>query len=84
MEKGAPLWYHGEKGGRSMKWRRHVDEMGEGQWRLLRRCLFLTGMFLALGCLATLEGKLALADAYRQISSLCLLGAVLLPPYIGD
>ena len=28
--------------------------------------------------------SLALADAYRQISSLCLLGAVLLPPYIGD
>ena len=84
MEKTPRLCYHGGKGGRGVKWRGHVDGMGEGQWRLLRRCLLLTALFLAMGCQAAWLGKLELADGFRQLSSLCLLGAVLLPPYIPE
>ena len=65
-----------------MKWLSNMEQMDQRQWRCLTRCLFFTCFFLAAGCLAILEGRLHLADTFRQLSSLALLGAVLLPVYI--
>ena len=65
-----------------MAWKQAVEEMSPAAWAALTRCLFLTCFFLFFGCLAIWEGRLDLADRFRELSSLSLLAAVLLPPYI--
>ena len=67
-----------------MKWLSNMEKMDGRQRRGLTRCLFFTCFFLAAGCLAILKGELRLADSFRQLSALCLMGAVLLPVYITD
>ena len=65
-----------------MVWKQAVENMCPAAWAALTRSLFFTCFFLFFGCLAILEGKLDLADTFRELSSLSLLAAVLLPPYI--
>ena len=41
-------------------------------------------LFLVFGCLAILKGRLELADTFRQLSSVALLGAAILPPCLSS
>ena len=61
-----------------------MEQMEERAWKCFSRCLFFTAFFLVFGCLAILEGRLELADTFRQLSSIALLGATILPPCLSS